>query len=53
MAEDISVESPSYVEFSEFYKRVGGVQFSLLSNQETINLSSVEINDRGYYDQTT
>jgi len=34
-----------FVEFTEFYKKVGGLQFSLLKNQEIIDMSAIPIKD--------
>ena len=40
-----------FVEFTEFYKKVGGIQFSLLKNQEIIDISTIPIKDYVLYNQ--
>jgi len=43
-------ESP-YIEFSEFYKKVGGLEFTVLTNQEVIDISSIPVHERILYNR--
>ena len=38
-----------YVEFTEFYKKVGGLQFTMLKNQEVIDISTIPVKEHSLY----